>query len=67
MMEDLEPENCIEEEYRRCRTDRVYAWKASRMLSRQYLAHFATAKVWGVCGRGVGGGSLRIPGNISHT
>ncbi|GAX80221.1 hypothetical protein CEUSTIGMA_g7659.t1 [Chlamydomonas eustigma] len=36
---ELDPENGIEEEYK-TKNDKVYAWKASRMLSRYHLSHF---------------------------
>lgn len=42
--EDMDPENDIEETYRR-KNDRVFAWKANRVMARTNLGVFANSKV----------------------
>lgn len=38
VVEDMDPESCINPEYRRKAQDVVYAWKASRMLCKSQLS-----------------------------
>eukprot|EP00798_Chlamydomonas_sp_ICE-L_P011229 gene11229-18858_t len=44
VIQDMDPESCIDEAYRRIIVNKVFAWKCSRLISRSHLDHFSACK-----------------------
>jgi len=44
IIEDMDPESCIDEEYRRLHNNKVFVWKTLRMMARSHLSQLAGFK-----------------------